>query len=350
MRFRQPFLAILLGLVSLVPGTPALAGSPGVSLQLQIGGCRLSAETSNIPDNTLTVVHRAANGSLKATHTLDVSIGGFVIDCPGPRFRSGDKITLRTGAAKTRLRTFTVPDLTIKTDRGFDKVTGTTTGVTSVDVRFELCGVAGFGCTAFTEAEVPVNPTTHRWSVTSTEDLRGGSEVMVIWEKGSDRVLRLQRIAQVIVSPGSAIVVGTGRADGRAEAVTLRRGDRLVLANPVTNANAGFRTKLKRNGAPVPVRKGDIITSSVAGDATFVVPTTALEVTGDGVAGKCRRGQRLTVLLKSPEGNVVFGHLLQADATGDWSLTTALPAGGSVESWCATSAGDAIVRRIAIPD
>ena len=348
MRPRRPLAAILLGLACLVPAAPTLAGEPGVSLNMEIGACRYAAETSRIPDDTLTVVHRSAGGALKAKHTFDVSIGGFVVECPNPRVRTGDRIELRIGTAKTLLRTFTVPALTLTTARAFDRVKGKAPGVTSVSVEVTLCDVAFFGCTGLSAATVPVDPSTRAWSYTTDEDAKGGSYATVRWAKGSDQVYRTQRFAQLIVTPGSATVRGTGRTDGIRETVSLRRGDRLGSATPRTTPTAGFSATLKRSGAPMKVKAGDVLSSTIAGDATVTVFPTSLRLVPGGVEGTCRKNGAVTVMVRNADGAVFFGYQPLVDGSGHWEVSDTLPIGGTVESFCATKAGDVVWRRIAI--
>ena len=325
------------------------AGAPRSSVELEIGDCAISGETSGIQDDALTVVHRDPGGALRASHTFDVSGGGWLVECPGPRVRAGDRIQLLEGATPVRFRTFIVPDLSIRTARAFDRIRGTAPRVSSVDLELSLCDVAHFGCTTFTENDIPVNTTTRRWSFTSGENLRGGSSVTVRWEKGLDRVSRSQRFAQLIVSPGSATVTGTGPASGRRETVSLRRGEPFASASRRTKASAAFRGVLKRNGGPVKVRKGDVLASTIAGDAALTVPATAIAYTGTALEGRCRKNRPMTVLVRSPNGATLFGHLTTTDGAGDWSVPGTVDSGNLVEAWCATPAGDAIVRRLTIP-
>lgn len=350
MRPRHPALAILLTLAvaGLAPAAPALAGQPGVKLNIEIGDCAYSGDTSGIPDDTLTVVHRSAGGALKAKHTLDVSSAGFTVECPNPKVRTGDRLELRAGVAKTLLRTFTVPDLTITTERAFDRVKGKAPGVTSVSVEVTFCDVASFGCTGLSGEPVPVNPSTRAWTTTTDENAKGGSFATVSWVKNGDEVTRTQRFAQLIVTPGSATVVGTGRTSGIREAVSLRRGDRIGRANPLTTPNAAFSATLKRNGAPMKVTAGDVVSSTIAGDATLTVFPTSLAQVPGGVEGTCRKNGTVTVLLKTAEGGTSFGYQPPVGADGSWAVTTGLPAGGSVEAFCATKAGDVILRRIPV--
>jgi hypothetical protein len=351
MRLRRPLAAILLGLACLVPTAPTLAGQPGqpgVSLSMEIGACDYAAETAHIPDDTLTVVHRSAGGALKAKHTFDVSIGGFVVGCPNPRVRTGDRIELRIGTAKTLLRTFTVPALTLTTARAFDRVKGKAPGVSSVKVEVTLCDVAFFGCTGLSAATVPVDPTTRAWTTTTDEDAKGGSYATVLWAKGSDQVYRTQRFAQLIVTPGSASVRGTGRTDDIRETVSLRRGDRLGSGTSRTTPAAAFSTTLKRSGAPMKVKTGDVLSSTIAGDATVTVFPTSLRLVPGGVEGTCRKNGAVTVMVRNAEGAVFFGYQPLVDASGHWAVKDTLPVGGTVESFCATKAGDVVWRRITI--
>jgi hypothetical protein len=337
-----------MALACLAPGAPTLAGEPAVKLQVEINACNYSGDTSGIPDDTLTVIHRSSGGALKAKRTFDVSGAGFSVGCPGPRVRTGDRLELRTGAAKTLLRTFIVPALTIATARAFDRVSGKAPGVTSVTVQVVICDVAFFGCTGSIEEAVSVNPSTRKWTFTSPDEVKGGAYATVTWAKGGDKVSRTQRFAQLLVRPGSAMVVGVGRTSGIKEVVSLRRGDRLGSANPRTTASATFSATIKRSGTPMKVKTGDVLSSTIAGDATVTVFPTSLSQGVGGLEGTCRKNGAVTVMIRSAEGEVLFGYTPDVGTDGGWELDVALPVGGSVEAFCATKAGDAIVRRITV--
>ena len=257
MRLRT-LLPALLGLALLAPtgtaqaATPAGPG-PSTSLSLSLGSCGLSGTATGIAADQLTIKHRSSTGALKASRTVDTSGGIWLVACSGPRIRGGDRLRLFSGDATSPFRTFTVPELTLRTDRANDRVVGTALRTSSIAVRVIGCDAAGFACTANLPQATPVNPDTDRFSV-ETEDLKGGWRVELGWVKGQDEVSLTQQVAQVIVQPGQAKVDGWAQRPGVRVAVSLRRGQKMGLTSPVATTDAAFQGTLRRGGSPMTVR------------------------------------------------------------------------------------------------
>jgi len=90
------------------------------------------------------------------------------------------------------------------------------------------------------------------------------------------------------------------------------------------------------------VRAGDLVSSSIAGDAVMTVPATSIELISGGVAGRCFKNAPVTALFRNAAG-VFQPHLTSAtDATGHWAVTVGLDAGWKVDAYYGNANGDAI--------
>lgn len=342
----RPLLPAITALALLLPATPALAGSPTpkANVDVTINDCDFTGEASLTSGNQLIVKHTSASGALRAKHTVTVDGGDWAVDCPGPKVRPGDKLILTQKGSATPFRTFTVPALTITTDRVRNRVSGNAPGVSSVDILLTGCDVTGTACTSGLTAGVPVAPGTGAYTEVTMDDLLGGAWATVVWRKNADTVKRDQHFAQVIVRPGKAAISGFGRTSGIQASVTVRRAGTNAVGTTTTGPDAAFTTTAKRNGAKRTVKVGDKITSTVASDASFTVPTTSLTPIVGGVEGTCAANGSVGVLYRALTGEINFSFHPLVEGDGHWEVLQSVPADTIVEAWCATDAGDAIVR------
>jgi hypothetical protein len=188
----------------------------------------------------------------------------------------------------------------------------------------------------------PVNAQTHRFSYHSGEDVKGGWSADLVWTKAGDTIHLVQRVAQLVVQPGSATVLGTGRRVGDVAAVAVHRGDTFGLAAPHTKADASFKARVKLHGAPMKVRKGDVVISSIAPDAIMNVPATSISLTGTGVEGRCFKNRIVTILVHDAIGGLQGWGSAPTDPTGHWTLDVTVNAGWIVDAYCPDAVGDAI--------
>jgi len=340
----RPILPTVFALAAILalPATGMAGGNPQASFSTTLGGCYVQGTVSDIAGNQLRIKHRSANGALKKTHTFDVPLGVYEIGCPGPGVVIADSFQFFEGSATTPFRTFTVPELTLRTDRFNDRVSGTATRAAQVYLSASTCDAAFFGCTSFPAEPVPVDPTTQRFARNLPEDITGTWSFDVRWEKGGDSVWLHQRVAGILVRPGSAVVGRAGALIGRSVVVSVRRGQKTGIGTATTKQEARFSTTIRRSGSPMPVRAGDLVSSDIAADATLVVPATSISLDGGFVVGRCFKSRRVTVLLYDAGGAWKGVTSATSNATGHWTTTAAPSAGWRVQAWCANVRGDTI--------
>lgn len=350
---RTRSMALLLGLALTVPAGASAAGSepagsPTTTLRARIGSCQFSGIAANIPGDTLVVRHRSASGALKATHTLDVSGGGWDVECPGPKVAIGDRIQFFQQGETTPFRVRTIPALVLRPDRVLNQIRGSVTGTPDkVEVEYDQCDPAILACTvAGTLTDIAIDPATGRFSELINDDLRGTTLVILQWFKGSDRIQLLQFAARLVVRPGSATVSGFGSKAGQKVSLSLRRGQAIGLASPTTTSSASFRALFKRAGSPMNARAGDRVSASFASDAVLTVPQTRIELVPGGVEGRCFKNADVTVVFYGADGELQDWTTVQSDDTGEWAVTATILAGTTIKAWCSNLRGDAVLVQL----
>jgi hypothetical protein len=312
-----------------------------VSVAMEIGGCAIPGSAE--PNVSFRLRHENAHGQLKASHLVTSNgSGDWDVPCPGPPVRGGDRLEFREVGQSTPFRVFIVPGLELATDRVRDRATGMAPRVDSVSLRLLVCDALAFGCTAFPEDLVAVDPGTRRFAWQSDQNMVGTSRVELRWSKGDDTVTLTQHAAVMVVRLGSSQVTGFGRRPDQSVTVSLRRGQAIGTTTRTTRADAGFAGAFKRGRSAMKARVGDSVSSSIASDATMVIPDVSLEVTAAGASGMCIRNRQVTVRIRDETGAVQRTSTLIADGAGAWNVDEPISAGWTVDVWCVNAKGDQV--------
>jgi hypothetical protein len=147
---------------------------------------------------------------------------------------------------------------------------------------------------------------------------------------------------------GSATVTGVGPRARATATVSLRRDGSTTTASRKTAQDASFSVSLKRAGAPLKVRAGDRISSTIAGNASMTVPAVPITVTPGGATGTCFKQQQYNVILRAADGSYMAGASGTTGTNGTWDLGTAIQAGWTVHVWCANGKGDVVRRSVVV--
>jgi hypothetical protein len=335
----------LLTLAALVPATPGVAAGPTASIDFQIGRCGMYGEADLGTDDTMVVKHTRFDGTKVQTRTVTVAGGTWSWNCPGPTFRPGDRLRFFLPGATAPFRTFSMPKLQFRIDRAAKVVKGAVPGTyDSVDVNVFRCDPSDYDCAVQVTPVIDPAPTTGAWSV-SLPGADGLWYAILEWQRGDDQVGWSVSADQLTVRPGSAVITGVSSKDTGSVKVTVRRGTK-VGSGSATFRFGEFRVVVRRNGTPMKLRVGDVVTANLGPDTKPTVPPHNLYTTDAAVAGRCFKGGEVTYEVHDADG--VFQHRETVPAesvNGTWSNDDAVPAGYRITSWCANLKGDILIDK-----
>lgn len=269
----------------------AQAGDPkGPSIELETG-VRCIDGAGYPPGATVTVKQR------KGTTVLDTRVIAGATQwrtCFGTPVRAGQRITAvaKDGSTVVSSISVVVPKIVLGVDPIADLIT-----IHAEDSSGPLAGaVAEFGARQFI-AGWPTGGSVTGGTALDPEgnasepiDIGGavynGDRVFATFQLGSARVGASLVLPSVVVRAGSSVVTGTGAA-GTSPTVRLRSAAATLRGSvtaPVSFKGGTWRFagSFRKNGATVPVKVGNTVTSSaLAGSGTVLANTLAL-VAGDG--------------------------------------------------------------------
>jgi hypothetical protein len=311
-RFVRPaataFILAALMAGSLVSGVSA-APRP-ITFEVFIGDYCVFGRAKN--NSFLKVIVRDAQGRQKGREAVEADPQGFWESCTflGTRpISPGDKISVEvfdTG----QTRTFTVPLLTARVDRGTNVVSGkapsgSTVELEAFDFRWDLWGES---------YDVVRNVTAGGGSYahdfdSDNVDIKGGARVVVSWRNGSDtvRVGRFQLAPFVVLALGGSEVVGATRPNGPIKITLTRQSQVVARANGVGSySDTSFFTEFAdADGEAYTVRGGERLSAPALGaQSSWRIPqiNTQTDVAADKVSGTCFANGRFVVLAEDPNG------------------------------------------------
>jgi hypothetical protein len=327
-----------------VPTAGAWAVKPaGTTLTVSVAIGRCGIQGSAAPNYTFRLRHESSQGVLKGGGLVTSDGTGFWdVSCPGPRVRAGDRLEFRNLGISTPFRVFSVPALALVTDRVRDVVTGKAPRVATVSLRLNLCDAIQFGCTATPPTIVSVNPASDAFRWASDQNMTGTTLVELGWSRGGNTVTLTQHVAVMVVHLGSSKVTGFGRRPGQSVTVTLRRGQATATTSRTTDVDAGFAGAFKRNGSAMKARIGDSVSSTLATDASMLIPQVSLQLTAAGASGTCFRRRQVTIRIRDAAGVVQRTSVQITDGARAWEVEELIMAGWTVDVWCVNARGDQV--------
>jgi hypothetical protein len=350
---RRTTAAIATGLLAVAivgPASPASAAPapPWVSVTGIIGTCNLSGSASLGTDASLRIKHRRADGSLIKTTTVVPGTGSWELPCPGPAVKAGQRVEFFRGSETTPFRVFRVPRFEFLPDRANEILRGfATRNPDSVGVTVSACDPSGTDCEKIADTNVEPSPSTGAWSL-PIGDLRGGDRMFALWSKGMDNLYANGAVGQLVVTPGRRAITGRAPTPGRTVTVTLRRGSWTATGRTTVDTFGTFSVVLRRNGARITPKVGDVVTADVASDAKVTVPPWFLTSGESGILGRCFKNALVTVTVRDPDGRPTHTSTDVAFEDGSFGDPYALGSDERFDAYCANQRGD-VLHVVGIP-
>jgi hypothetical protein len=341
----------LLALAWLVPSAPAAAASaaPTIWVRGTLGSCDYNGFAGGA-GNVIVVRHRKADGTLRKKHTVEIQPGGlWSVACPGPTLASGDELRVYSESGQTLYYTLTIPALNLVLDRVGNVVKGRFPGgADEVWLDRGFCDVATFVCDLQKQDELTA-PDGDTFDLVGPVD--AADWAVLEWWRGGDRIQRVSSAARLVVKPGTSKVQAMGGTFGKQVFVTLKRGAKIGRGSAKIGPDRFAKVTIRRNGAPMSIKVGDVISASVASDAKLTVPPFNLYPTEDAINGRCFKGGSVAYRITSGAGQVLSEGTTTGDpGFGTWSHPEAnLQSGNKVAAWCANAKGDVLELHITLP-
>jgi hypothetical protein len=165
---------------------------------------------------------------------------------------------------------------------------------------------------------------------------------------GRDLVLLEQRAPTLSLRRGGAGVSGWARRPGATVTVTMKRGALVGAFKGTAGRDGSFEGRLLRNGVAFKVAAGDRVTSSIATDLDFLVPTGGLGTAGNTLTGTCYPNEQVVVTSVAPDRSSSETTVLSAGGDGTLSTPLPMPSGNVVTVTCDPGEGDAVVIRTVV--
>jgi hypothetical protein len=356
-KFRPLFVALLMGTILLGTAATAASAAPRpITFDVFIGDFCFGGRAKN--NSFLKVIIHDKDGVQKGREAVEADPAGFWQTCTflsaGP-MAPGDKIDVEVFDTGQK-RTFTVPLLTGRVDRGTNVVSGKAPAGSSVtieafDFRWDLWGESY-------DEVVDVVATGGNFTYdfdNSGIDIKGGANVVVFWSNAGDTVHvgRFQIAPFLSLQLGLAQLAGAARPNGLLS-ITLKNSSGNVLARGNGVGAYGDTTFYGEfadaDGEAYKLRGGEKLNAPALGAASsWTVPNIAAQtdVAADKIKGKCFPNQRFLVLSNNPNGfefGLTFG---TAAGNGAWEVDLTdqvnIKRGYRVAVLCYSAGGDEVV-------
>jgi hypothetical protein len=322
-----PIIGLSLMAVLLVPGSVAAASPLSMYVPRIAGNCVYIEAPAN---KTLTLTWKDSASMLKESASIPTGAYGDPRYCSASHvIEVGDRLKVVLGSNSHKL---TIPNLTARINRVTDVIRGTGPAGARVSVE---CGHSPFG--QFEPCQwhktVTVN-SAGNWSAQIPFDVFGGWEMNAAWFNAyGDLVYREVTTPYVQVFLDKARFSGVTRPLSSAtvdlaDEALVDKGSGTGDSGPLVGSFIGeFRNT---DGDLVTVEPGDHVSSSVATDASFVVPEISATATAanDRVAGECGyTGEFHGVVVELYRNGHMRGFTLDGytDGTFDFDFKDAFP-------------------------
>lgn len=347
------FATALLALAALLALSPVAVAvdPPTISVRGTIGSCDYSGFAGGA-GSVILLEHRKADGTLRKKHTLEIQPGGeWSVACPGPALASGDQLLVYSESGQTLFSTLTIPALTVVLDRVGNVVKGRFPGgADEVWLNRGFCDVATFNCDLETQDDL-TSSDGGPYSFAGPVD--AADWAVLEWWSGGSRFERVSSAARLVVKPGTSTVQAMGGTYGQKVSVVLKRGTKVGQGSAKIGPAPGRFAKvtIRRNGAPMTIKVGDVISASVASDAKLTVPPFNLYSTDGAINGRCFKGGSVAYRITNGAGQLLSEGTATAESEfGTWGhLESNLQSGNKVSAWCANAKGDVLELHTTLP-
>jgi hypothetical protein len=266
---------------ALVPAAASAAPSPLRFNVLMGEGCISGVASADSPG--INLMWTGQDGSYKLDAAFLPNPDGTFSTCSflPVTVEAGDRIYADDGVSTHEL---IVPQLTLFQNRVNDVYKGR--GPAGQYIKL----ISAIGWEFASTFKVRVN-SQGQWSFRPGWDVRGRQSLRLSWKSGAGDVVAIRNVSPYLdLTIGLAKVSGSGRA-GSAVTVVNKNGSTLdVRGTAMANASpldGTFSGQLRKGNNKVKVQVGNIITSTIASDADFVVPNIsatayapAMEISG----------------------------------------------------------------------
>ena len=165
------------------------------------------------------------------------------------------------------------------------------------------------------------------------------------WAKGIDSVLLAQWAPRLVIESGRPTVTGTGAKAGQEVTVSVKRGSRVGTGTATARVNGDFTARITRNGSPMKLKAGDVVSAGFSTDAKLTVPVMTLAYDGltEIASGRCFTNSLLDVVVRTSEGRYENANRVTSTATGEWQASVgSTGAGWTLSAWCPNARGDEV--------
>jgi hypothetical protein len=308
---RRLVAATATGLLLALFATSTVSAAPRpITFDVFIGDYCVSGRAAN--NSFLKLVIKDKSGTIKGRGAVEADGQGYWQACLGPAnggILPGDSINARVFDT-TNSRTFTVPLLTGKIDRGTNVASGkapsgTTVQIEAFDWRWDLWGDSYDVISNVTAAG---GSYAHDFDSDGV-DIRGGASVAIRWSNAGDTVHvgRFQIAPYVSLNIGRHDMYGASSANGPVK-VTLKNGSTTVAtANGVGSyGDTSFVADwADADGEPYTLKGGEMLSApALGGHTSWRVPqiNPSANLAADTVSGTCFANGRVLALAQDPSG------------------------------------------------
>jgi hypothetical protein len=291
----------------------ASAARPPITFQIFIGDSCVSGTAKS--DSFLKVIITDRSGIQKGRGAVETDPEGNWSACLQQGIRPmapGDKVAV-TDFESGQKRSFKVPTLTGRVDRGSNVVsgkapTGTTVEVEAFDFRFDLWGEQYDSV-----QHVPATNGGYSYDFDNAGvDIKGGASVVIRWRSGADVVMvgRFQIAPYVVLALGQSDFAGASGPNRLAQLTLSGSGGVLASGNGVGSYGdtTFYGDFADEDGERYFVQGGEQLNAPVLGaSSSWRVPRIAgkADLVNDVVSGNCFANGRFVTLAQGPGG---FGY------------------------------------------
>jgi hypothetical protein len=348
-------------LLAMLPASVSAAESQ-VTIYAEMGSCSwYGFDAGN--KKTIAFVWKDSGGALKSKQTVKSRAdGSYDSKCDtGEAMEAGDTLKATIG---TKSHTFTLPTLTLSSNRDNNTAFGVGPANSSVHVTFESTTGFGISNVSFDYTEPTDGAGGYSHDFTSDADMRGWDWLNVEWVNGHGDLAYVDHYTPTLK-------IWVGRPDGVSAwgylnpgapiDVSLQDSSHIVKgqASDGADRNGYWEGDFVKpnNGGFVRAIAGDFIdaTPYIGSDANWEVPAIPVSATAsnDKVSGTCQPSEGWEV---SAYSNVAkrFGTtngMTNASGAFHTDLTSQmnLQSGDKVDVYCKLVSGDVVARHITVP-